>query len=68
MCVSAFDLKVQHDLFKIAQFPGLTGLIDGTHVRIQAPRQNEEVCEYVVYFLSCHKEIATNTEMQYFCI
>lgn len=32
---------IKSEFFKLAGFPGVIGCIDGTHIRIQAPSQNE---------------------------
>lgn len=37
--------KVKSDFYKVANFPGVLGLIDGTHIRIQRPSENEN--EYI---------------------
>lgn len=34
---------IKSEFLKLAGFPGVIGCIDGTHVRIQAPSQNELV-------------------------
>lgn len=33
---------IQRAFFEVAGFPGIVGAVDGTHIRIQAPRINEE--------------------------
>ena len=36
-------IQIKDEFYAMAGFPGLLGLIDGTHVRIQAPSENEPV-------------------------
>lgn len=36
-------LELQHVFYAMHSFPGVVGAIDGTHVRIQAPSEHEEV-------------------------
>jgi hypothetical protein len=34
-------INIKTEFFKVAGFPGVVGCIDGTHVKIQGPSENE---------------------------
>ena len=38
---SAEKAEVKTKFYEIAHFPGVLGLVDGTHIRIQRPSENE---------------------------
>ena len=38
---SAEKAEVKNKFYEIAHFPGVLGLVDGTHIRIQKPSENE---------------------------
>ena len=44
---------IKSQFYELAHLPGVLGLVDGTHVRIQKPSENE--ADYIKTFLSLHK-------------
>ena len=38
---SAEKAEVKNKFYEIAHFPGVLALVDGTHIRIQKPSENE---------------------------
>ena len=41
--------EIKGNCYSVANFPGVIGLIDGTHIRIQAPSDHED--QYVIYVI-----------------
>ena len=43
-------VEVKNKFYEIAHFPGVVGLVDGTHIRIQRPSENE--ADYIIGILN----------------
>jgi hypothetical protein len=41
--------EIKGNCYSVANFPGVIGLIDGTHIRIQAPSDHDD--QYVIYVI-----------------
>ena len=41
--------EIKGNCYSVANFPGVIGLIDGNHIRIQAPSDHED--QYVIYVI-----------------
>lgn len=59
------EKRVNADTFyRMANFPGIIGLIDGTHVRIQAPPENEEQFVNRKRYHSINVQIVVNAKSE----
>lgn len=58
---------VMRDFYEIAHFPGVTGCIDGTHVRIKSPRGNDaEVYRNRKQAFSVNVQVVSGPMLQFF--
>ena len=55
--------RVQHDFFKMARFPGVVGIVDGTHVKIQAPTEHEDVLVCRKMYNSINVQVVSDSKM-----
>lgn len=55
--------RVQHDFRNIAGFPGVVGIVDGTHIKIQAPTEHEEVFVCRKMYHSINVQVVCDAKM-----
>ena len=57
--------NIQRGFFNIAGFPGIVGLIDGTHIRITAPSEHEEQYVNRKNFHSINVQVVVDNQCQF---